>query len=67
MGATQAPLVAPDFINDPAHWRQRRGNAYVADDMRDLESKKRMLRIADDYDRLARRAEERLRGQLGTD
>jgi hypothetical protein len=68
MGATQAPLVAPDFINDPAHWRQRAEEMRtLEDDMRDLESKERMLRIADDYDRLARRAEERLRGQLGTD
>ena len=51
-------------INDPEHWRQR------AQEMRDLAAevndplfKQTMLRIAEDYDRLATRAEERARGE----
>jgi hypothetical protein len=59
----QAPpyraAVAKVPINDPKHWRERAEEA-VADDMADPDSKRAMLRIADDYEELARRAERRL-------
>jgi len=49
-------------VDDPAHWRQRAVEARaLADDMRDDISRKTMLKIADDYEHLALRVEERLR------
>jgi hypothetical protein len=50
-------------INDPKHWRERAEEARtVADEMTDPHSKRKMVRIAEDYEELARRAERRLRG-----
>jgi hypothetical protein len=54
--------VAKVPINDPKHWRERAEEARtVAEEMNDPHSKRKMLRIADDYEELARRAERRLR------
>ena len=47
-------------FNDPEHWRQRAEEARrMVDLMGDIPSKEAMLRIAEDYERLAKRAEER--------
>jgi hypothetical protein len=50
-----------DLKHDPSHWRQRaaemRATAQVIDD---VEAKKTLLKIADDYDRLADQAIARL-------
>ncbi len=54
----------PSFADDPAHWRKRAKEARtLADQMNDAQSKQTMMRIAEDYERLARRAEERARGK----
>jgi hypothetical protein len=53
------------FINEPDHWRARAEEARnLANQMNDPESKDAMLRIADDYERLANRAEHRAAGVL---
>jgi hypothetical protein len=53
----QTPASA---FNDPEHLRQRSEEARrMADLMSDIPSKEAMLRIAEDYERLAKRAEER--------
>jgi hypothetical protein len=57
-----ASAMAKVPINDPKHWRERAEEARtVADEMTDPDSKRKMLRIADDYEELARRAELRLK------
>jgi hypothetical protein len=54
----------PSHINDPAHWRRRaQQTRTLADQLTDLQAKAAMLRIAEDYERLAKRAEARSIGQ----
>lgn len=49
------------IVNNPDHWRNRAEEVrLLAEDMKDDVSKQTMLRIADDYERLALRAEQRL-------
>ena len=53
---------APHF-NDPEHWRQRAKEARgLAEQMSDETSRKMMLKIADDYDKLAARAAKGMHG-----
>ena len=47
-------------INDPQHWRDSANEiCALVEDVKDEASKQKMLRIVDDYERLAKRAEER--------
>jgi hypothetical protein len=51
------------LIDDPVHWLNRAEEARViAEEMRDPESRRIMLNIADDYERLAKRARKRQAG-----
>jgi hypothetical protein len=55
------------FVNESDHWRVRAEQARIlARQMGDSESKDAMLRIAEDYERLAKRAEDRASARLPT-
>ncbi len=50
------------FADDPAHWRQRADEARaMAEQITDRDARQMMLGIAEDYEKLAKRAEERLK------
>jgi hypothetical protein len=57
-------MADPSYINDPDHWRQRAEEARaIANQVSDVDAKVAMLRIADEYERLARRAAARAQGR----
>ena len=57
-------MSSAHFINDSEHWRKRAEEMRtLAEDMRDLVVRATMLRIADDYDKLAVRADHRAGGE----
>jgi hypothetical protein len=49
-------------ISDPEYWRRRAEEARtLADELTDPETKRKMIKIAEDYETLAIRGEQRLR------
>jgi hypothetical protein len=49
-------------VSDPQHWRRRAEEARtLADELTVADAKRKMLKIAEDYEAQARRAERRLR------
>jgi hypothetical protein len=55
-------MTLPDNTNNPQHWYDRAAAMRtLADEMKTIETKSMMLRLADDYDRLADRAAQRRR------
>jgi hypothetical protein len=60
-GRKNGGIMASDNINDPKHWRDRAAETRAsAEEMKDADTRKIMLRLAGDYDQLAERAEIRL-------
>ncbi len=53
--------AVPDYsFNDPKHWRKRAEEARArAEQMTDRDARQTMLGIAEDYEKLAKRAEQR--------
>jgi hypothetical protein len=52
--------MALQGLNDVKHWRDRAAEMRVlSTDMKDIEARTLMLKLANDYDKLADRAEER--------
>ena len=53
-------MAATHILDDPQHWRDRAEEIRsLAEQMSDPETKRIMKGIADDYEKLAKRAEER--------
>jgi hypothetical protein len=59
-------MTAED-INDFKHWRERAGALrLVAESLKDPNSRASLLAIAEDYEKLAKRAEERSKQEAPT-
>jgi hypothetical protein len=53
-------MVTLSHVNDSKHWRDRAAEMrLLATEMKDAQTKATMLKLADDYDKLAVRAEKR--------
>jgi hypothetical protein len=64
LSAAEGFSMPTSFVNNSEHWRKRAAEArQLANSMSDPISRTMMLGIADDYDRLAARAEIRIDGK----
>jgi hypothetical protein len=56
-------VVSDSILDNPEHWQERAEEARsIAQQLSDPDSKRMMLRIAQDYDRLAAHARRRMKG-----
>ena len=54
----EMPLAGLSILDNPEHWRERAEKTrMMADKVLDIESKFRLMKIAREYNRLAKRAE----------
>ncbi|TMJ94726.1 MAG: hypothetical protein E6G77_22175 [Alphaproteobacteria bacterium] len=61
---TACAIVPDSTLDDPKHWEERAEEAgSIAEELKDPESKRMLLRIADDYDRLAAHARARMKAR----
>jgi|HubBroStandDraft_6_1064221.scaffolds.fasta_scaffold2240044_1 hypothetical protein len=57
-------MPSAHFVNNADHWRRRAAEMRaLAEDVKDMVARARMLRVADDYDKLAARADQRAGGE----
>ena len=60
LDCAEGAMPASSFIDNPKHWAQRAAEMRsLAEQMNDQQSREAMLRIAEDYEKLARRTLER--------
>jgi hypothetical protein len=63
--ASKKPVIDPperSRLNDPQHWRDRAQHVLtIAKEIEDGAAREMMMAVAESYEHLARRAEERLR------
>ena len=57
--------MALNHVNDVNHWRDRADEMRILSRMvKDIEAQANMAELADDYDKLAERAEQRSNGEV---
>jgi hypothetical protein len=62
----RGPVAMPRLLNNPAHWHLRAQEArLLASYLDDPEAKDSILKMAEEYDRLAIRAKQRMQDQAG--
>jgi len=58
-GLTKPPVTVTSFLNDPRHWRMRAEEMRrLTEEMRDEDARGMMLRLVNDYEKIAARMEQ---------